>query len=89
MLLFMAIPKGSEDQVPSFEKQEAQDAEKMAAKENWGIWTEQYALNYSQQLEEKSSREWEEYEAFEYGILIIGAILFFVVFTFFVMFASL
>ena len=32
----MAIPKGSEDQVPSFEKQEAQDAEKMAAKENWG-----------------------------------------------------
>ena len=85
----MAIPKGSEDQVPWFEKQEAQDAEKMAAKENWGIWTEQYALNYSQQLEEKSSREWEEYEAFEYGILIIGAILFFVLFTFVVMFASL
>ena len=85
----MTTPRGSEDQGPWFEKHEEKDAEKMAAKENWGIWTEQYAANYSQQLEEKSSSEWEEYKAFEYGIIIFGAILSFVVFTFVVLFATL
>ncbi len=74
---------------PPPDKDFEKDAEKMSAKENWGIWPEQYAANYSQQLEEKDSSEWEEYVAFEYGIIIIGAILFFVVFTFVVLFATL
>ena len=88
-LQFMSTPGGSENRVPWFEKKEGQEVEKMAPKENPGIWTKQDVQNVSQQLDEKNSRELEEYLAIEAAIYIGGAILFFVVFTFVILFASL